>query len=360
MTSLREAIEGVVPIHSSDEQVESSWSLVDPFSVDDEDEGQQPTILRRTDGQALWYPGQINALHGETGSAKSWIALAACKEMIDAGDHVLYLDFEADYRSVRARLRSLGLDIGDLHKRFHYMRPRERIKAKEQARLREVLVSLRPGLVVIDGVTNALALEGLKEGEATDISAFRHRLSGPCASTGAAVVEIDHVVKAKGSRGLYPRGATTKLDGIEGATYVATMSKKPERGVSGIGRMVVAKDRHGFVGAAGKIAATVHLAAQPDGCLTITLTNPAEPAPEKDRRAILMEQLSQEIEADPGVTTELLWVAVKGDNNVKSAALKQLLTEDYVEMRRERQARLYYSVRPYRCEVQSKLESKGI
>jgi hypothetical protein len=41
-----------------------------------------PELLRRTDGNAMFYKGQVNMLFGEPESGKTWVALAAVSEAL--------------------------------------------------------------------------------------------------------------------------------------------------------------------------------------------------------------------------------------------------------------------------------------
>lgn len=43
---------------------------------------------------ALIYPGRLNALNGEPGGGKTWVALHTCAEAIQNGYHALYIDLE--------------------------------------------------------------------------------------------------------------------------------------------------------------------------------------------------------------------------------------------------------------------------
>jgi hypothetical protein len=44
-----------------------------------------PQVLRRSDGHALFYKGQVNMLFGEPESGKTWVALAAVTEVLGRG-----------------------------------------------------------------------------------------------------------------------------------------------------------------------------------------------------------------------------------------------------------------------------------
>src|SRR5437867_3466218 len=54
----------------------------------------EPTILRRTDGEALFYPGRLHAVVGESESCKTWFVLMAVVAIVNELGHALIVDFE--------------------------------------------------------------------------------------------------------------------------------------------------------------------------------------------------------------------------------------------------------------------------
>jgi hypothetical protein len=68
----------------------------------------EPTVGRRTDGRGLLYAGKSHMVIGETEAGKGWFALVVSFTELDAGHHVLYVDFEDDEGTVVGRLMSLG------------------------------------------------------------------------------------------------------------------------------------------------------------------------------------------------------------------------------------------------------------
>ena len=86
---------------SEDEpEVPSSWRPVDLTSVlDGTWQPPKPTVGRRQDGLGLFYPGKTHTVVSETEGGKTWLALAACIAEMDAGCHVVYVDFEDDRAS---------------------------------------------------------------------------------------------------------------------------------------------------------------------------------------------------------------------------------------------------------------------
>jgi hypothetical protein len=245
---------------------ESSWI---PHEMDWEDDGQdiQPTIFRREDGNAVFYPGKINALFGESESGKTWVALAAVVEQLMEGNPVFYLDFEDSRHGIRSRLKALGIEQSHL-RTFRYSNPDDAFDVAVRDFLQVALEESKPTLVVVDGVNAAMNLMGLDLEKNKDATYFSQMVLRPLRNFGAAVVTIDHVTKSKDSRGNYAIGAQAKRADIDGCAIAVEMVMPFGRGGSGELRLKVTKDRPGFVRAICLEATqlgTVHLASNGDG-----------------------------------------------------------------------------------------------
>src|SRR5438105_3740123 len=102
----------------------SSWSPVDLEHVlDGEQPDRSPSMLLRTDGLALAYPGMLHSFAGKPESLKSATAQAWAAEQIQAGGTVLYLDFETSPWEVCDRLLALGLDQAQVYEFLRYVAP---------------------------------------------------------------------------------------------------------------------------------------------------------------------------------------------------------------------------------------------
>lgn len=82
---------------------------LDAFLCDEETD--VTTLLPRTDGTALLYPGRTNVIVGRRGAGKTWLALLATKETLETGGAVLYYDMEDKRQAWRQRLKDIGCDI---------------------------------------------------------------------------------------------------------------------------------------------------------------------------------------------------------------------------------------------------------
>jgi hypothetical protein len=231
-------------LDDADPSARSSWDPVDLRSV--ELEMTEPTLLEREDRRPLLYAGKVHSLSGEPEAGKSHIAMALAHHEIALGNQVVFIDYETDAASVKERMLAHGCRAEDLYERFTYIRPEQLLAAGARHRLLALLVRLGPSAVVIDGVAEALALEGLDENQATDVTTFLQALPRACAGTGAAVLMLDHVIKDAQSRGRYARGSGAKLAGVDVAFKL--VSVKPfAPGHDGESRLEVAKDRYGLV-----------------------------------------------------------------------------------------------------------------
>jgi hypothetical protein len=96
---------------NGDDEPGSTWDRVDLTSfLDGTHDPERATLMPRSDGHGLFYPGRVHDLHGESESGKSWVAQAEAARLINEGRPVLYLDFESDPGAVVQRLVLLGAD----------------------------------------------------------------------------------------------------------------------------------------------------------------------------------------------------------------------------------------------------------
>ena len=85
------------------DQARTSWVPVDLAAVLANEDGLEspPSVLARIDGGCLLYAGKIHWFAGEPEAAKGWLALMAASELIKAGKHVLWVDFEDEASTAR-------------------------------------------------------------------------------------------------------------------------------------------------------------------------------------------------------------------------------------------------------------------
>lgn len=219
-----------------------------------------PEFMDRDDGLMLLYAATVNYIFGEPGKGKSWVGMwaLACALAADATARVAIVDFEDHARPVARRLVALGVPLHDIVERVYYVEnphdrtPREIVRS---------VLDVKPVMVLIDGVAASMTSADLDEDKSSDTNRWWQALPRPLANAGAAVVCVDHVTKSKDTRGLWPRGSGAKRGLIDGAAYVIEPvdGKGFTRTKAGHVRIRVAKDRRGFVGAEGDLAATFHV-----------------------------------------------------------------------------------------------------
>lgn len=312
----------------------------------------EPVILTRDDGACLLYAGKLHFLAGEPESGKSWLALVACAEQIGCGRHAVYIDFEDSGLAVAGRLVALGVEPAALIERFAYMRPGVPLQRPDWTAVCETLVRRQPAVVVIDGLTEALTVHNYDLNSNRDIAAFMERLPRPIARQGPAVVVIDHVAKARESRGRWPIGAQHKLAGLDGASYSLEVISQVRRGAEGFVKLWVEKDRPGHVrdgSAGGKLAAEVRTRSEGDE-FVVTLAAPLS-VEGPFRPTSLMESVSRWLELNPGSSRKAVRESVRGKAQYVLTALDVLIAEGFVAVEKgSRQALLCRVVKPYRNE----------
>ncbi len=266
------------------------WDLIDIRQA----AGPQPTptLLRRTDGAGLFYPGTRNMLIAPYESAKTWVALLTCLQVMQScahgaatgqscadcggvaqGGSALYIDFESSPRAVGNRLRVIGgMPFAD---QFGYIRPTLPV---DNDRLDAVLERLQPTVCIIDACAEAMVTHQLDEGNNAEFMKFSRLMLEPLEERGIGVVLLDHL----GHQGEKPRGASAKLATVSGSALRIEVETPFRRGHSdGMARVFVSKDREGAVrevSTADTLVAYLHLVTDRDGGpLRVELDPPAGP-----------------------------------------------------------------------------------
>jgi hypothetical protein len=317
-----------------------------------------PTVGAREDGVGLFYPGRGHSIAAESEAGKSWLALAAVLCEIERGNAAVYLDFEDDAAGIVGRLLAMGAKPDAVRDRFGYIRPDHPLtSAGGRAELAAALGDLRPSLVVLDGVTEAMTLHGFDPLNNKDAASFGRLLIRPATATGAAVVTLDHVAKDREGRGRYAIGAVHKLNGIDGAMY--SLENREPFGVGRTGRsgLYIAKDRPGQLRRRsvpssgdrqwfGDLVVTGHDATFAEVAIT--------PPPAGDGRADrfrpthLMRRVSEALErAGRPLNKGDVEDRVTGKAEHIRAAIACLVDEGNVRLDRQGNARMHVLVRPF-------------
>lgn len=330
-----------------------TWAPLDLAGIIDQvangiDGRAQPTVLTRDDGAGLIYPGMVNGVHGESGSGKTWLALHACVQELQAGHRVVYIDHEGDPRSIVARLLDLGLTADTIVRGFHYVQPETPFTDGGTAVL-EAVRMLEASLVVIDSTGEGLALGGAKPNADEEVARWFREVPRRIADQGPAVLLLDHTAKANGGE-LWPIGSQRKRAAINGAQfYIETLSPF-SRDRAGAAKLVCAKDRHGHYTFGQKVA-TLRVTPSPEG-LRITLPAVETRTDTPFRPTTLMEKVSRALEASPDpLTFRGILQHVQGREEAIRQALDLLTGTGHVQRTPgPRNSHQHVSLRPYRQE----------
>ena len=202
-----------------------------------------PEKLRRADGEALLYVGKLHWLQGEPESGKTWLALAAAAEALSADGAVLFVDFEDSRAGVLERLEAMGAPT----EKFVYMHPDEAFSELAETDIQRLMTELSPSVVILDGVNEAMALEGLDPIRNQDTAKFVHRVLDKFRGPEITTIVIDHVARGESGKGRYAYGSQHKLAAVDGAAYRFEAIQAFSRAQGGASRIDVVKDRPGWV-----------------------------------------------------------------------------------------------------------------
>jgi hypothetical protein len=326
----------------------STWEPVDLSDVlNGTYVAELATLMPRSDGMGLLYPGRLHSFHGESESGKSLAAQAEAARVLDQGGRVLYLDFESDHASVTTRLLTMGAPAQAIRERLDYVRPDAGLRdPRDRAAFREILTRTYT-VAIVDGVTEALALLGSAEGTPEDrIAGFVAALPRRVARhTGAAVIQVDHVTKSTEGRGRFALGSQHKMNALDGAAYTVEVVEPLGLGLRGVIVLRIAKDRPGSIrpncGAWRKSdrtqeAARIIVDSRDTGRTTITVEPPSTRVGGDDEQRVfrptaLMERVSRYLEGmiEP-VSGRVVTDNVSGKAPVIRTALDVLVDEEFV------------------------------
>lgn len=268
------------------EERTSSWAAVDlgPYLAG-EINMPTPTLLSRTDGKCLFYPGRVNSLFGGSESGKSWIALDACVEEIAKGERTLYIDFEDEPEGTLARIRALGVGDFDIQNQFKYIHPEGPLSDMQRSKFgakptedgmrsavifKTLLDTYDPTLIIADGMTALYGLHALDSNDAMSTDVITTWLKGATRGGRTTVVVIDHTGKVAGP-GASPIGAHHKIAMVQGAAIRVDPVIRPMPGGIGKIKLIVYKDRPGAVRA---VSSNKGAKEQLCGVVTIDSTTP--------------------------------------------------------------------------------------
>ncbi len=315
----------------------SSWQPVDLGPIlRGEYKPPTPTLMRRSDGVCLLYPGKVHSFYGEPESGKSFAAQGVSAQVLMDGGRVLYLDYETDAATVVERLVMMGVAVDDIEAGFVYVEP----DARPEDGLADLLDGQTYDLAVVDGVTEALVISGLKSIDNDDVTGWMRRVPRRIAEqTGAAVVTVDHVTKSKDGRGRSAIGAQAKLAALSGPAYIFEVDGPLGRGLRGVVQVRIGKDRPGGVRPYGvdwrksdRTQAIATVVVDSIGAGTVFTIDPPTPSapsyPQDNRTREHAAAVAEIVNEQPGIKTSDLKAKVKAATGVGNASdLTGILTD---------------------------------
>lgn len=311
----------------------NTWAPVDFNAVLNDDlTTPKASILHRRDGKSLLYPYAVHSISGEPGSLKTWVALLAIAQELEAGNNAALIDFEDRAQSVAARLLQIGVNPDHLRDptRWRYVRPDAALDPAGTTALDDAVADCT--IAVIDGVTEAMSLHGWSINDNDDVAAYVTKLPRRIADRGPAVLQVDHVTKDSDTRGRYAIGGQHKLASITGTAMKALVVKSGGRGEHGVIKVVLDKDKHGDVGPSGHTIGEFHLDDTQDGQTFAWLDHPTASVDDEGhfRPTVLMGRVSDYLAAHGGSSGAAIRSGVKGKNESIAEAVEALIREGHI------------------------------
>lgn len=223
------------------------------FLSDDWDDNTppvRPALVPVQGGMPLLYAGESHMLYGEGGSGKSWTAYYAAAVVARGGGLVLLIDRESNRRTVRDRLKALGVSKEEAG-RIAYWKTHESLMAGRNGRrhLDSWLATHSVTLIVLDSVAKDMAAAGLSENDPGEYIRWQQAVVEPWTAARITSLLIDHTghagaQRAPGAR-VAARGASSKKDQVSGASYYFEVLEHWTRHNSGRAQLTTVKDREG-------------------------------------------------------------------------------------------------------------------
>jgi hypothetical protein len=303
-------------------------------------------------GRFLLYEGRINGIHGHSNAGKSWTALLACKQAMEAGEHVFYFDYEDEARGLVERLLfALNVKPETVARLFHYTRPKVRF---DQPSIGALLSRLQPSLVVIDAVGGSLAMEGMSYLDDMDVTLWVARVPAFIVGTGAAVLLLDHNPKDTLRGALWPIGSQRKKAAVTGAQYLQEMAVSFSKDKPGYSKIITAKDRSG-ASAEGSVVAhlkfdIVHVRRRGE-VQAVTHIGLVDPPAKEIADAVNFKKKAKALcdaLADKPLNTTDLRAAYKGsDNSDLGTVINQMVEAGFIKKEKEGKSMMHTLVAPY-------------
>jgi hypothetical protein len=210
-----------------------------------------PSVTKRHDGVGLFYRGKVNGVFGDPETGKSWVAMAACAEELNAGGAAWYVDIDHNgVDGIVERFIRLGVRVATLAdpSRFQYLEPQD---ADEMRQVVEAAIAAEPGVLVLDSLGELMPLMGASSKDNDEITVALRDVATPPARAGWCVITVDHLTKSRESGTAFAIGGMAKKRAVDGSYLRVSPIGPPMRaGAIGRARLSIEKDRFGGLRAA--------------------------------------------------------------------------------------------------------------
>ncbi len=322
---------------------------------DEEIEDDIPTIGTIEGGTGLIYAGTDHYFVGPAGGGKTYLLQHFSNEhtLTDDTALVIYLDYESNRKRFKARLKQMGV-TREQAERIGYLRPQGSIMKQHAygAAWLSWAQENAPSLVLIDSVAVAMNAAGLDENDNNHATAWWYGAIEPLNALGITSARIDHNGKEQmGKKNLDARGASAKLQRVDGAAYALVVEKPWNKTTSGSAKLICLKDRSGEH-IAGTVVARMTVALTGDCQMTITLAVVIAPPRNIDgtiRLTGLMEKISRLVELGGQMNVTAIRAAAAAKATAVTETLDLLEREGFLSVEAgPRGAKLYTAKVAYR------------
>lgn len=292
----------------------------------------------------LLYKSGLHSIAGPPDSGKTTIALKWAVALLKSGHRVLFLDEEGGPEIVAEKLAALGATGDDLRYLSYAAFPALTWTDKDITELLSLVSQVQPDLVLLDSSAPFMAIAGLDENSATDVTRFWSALSPVAREHHAAVLVIDHD-KKDGEESRFTRGSGAKLAACD-VQFKVKMVIPFSRDQPGELKVTVTKDRRGYLHRDWQVTVKTGTG------ITVEFTRDTVSNTPVDRLAPLMQKVSDLLAGSPaGLTGNAIEKAVPGNVPAIRAARDKLVDDGFVAVRQTGTARNspknYSRVRPF-------------
>jgi hypothetical protein len=225
------------------------WKMDAAF--DGKKQREEPVFGMREDKQFMFYAGKENAIYGATEAGKDMLLAEIVSQALDFGQSVCWIDFEeGDEIDIANRLREMGASRDAVCDQwlFRFSTPEDVEAAQDSV---YDAIKHQCELVIFNGLQSAYGLFGWELFDPNSPVMFRRGFITKLVKKGCCVITTDHVTKVnadtRNNVSRYAAGGITKLNWVTGAAYMIEAIDPIIRGAVGRSRIILTKDRPGFV-----------------------------------------------------------------------------------------------------------------